>query len=165
MKTDSVAEMQDASKLITGFIANIPLFDELDMSELALVAERMNLIELNPEEILFEEWDKGDYICFIESGTFELLKKSAANAYVAMATLGRGKSIGEMSIIEHFPRSATLKALSPARVLTFSRKEFESVLAFRPDIGIKLLKGLARLLGHNLRKASSRLSDYMMPMG
>jgi hypothetical protein len=33
------------------------------------------------------------------------------------------------------------------------------------DLGIKILKGLARLLAQNLRKTSSRLADNMLPMG
>ena len=97
--------------------------------------------------------------------TLEVLKKSGVDTYTAIGTLGRGKSIGEMSIIENFPRSATLKALSPATVVTFSKQDFEDILSTRPEVGIKLLKGLARLLGHNLRKTSSRIADYMMPMG
>ena len=67
MMTNSITAMQNDSKLVTNFIANIPLFDELNMLELELIADRMNLVELAPDEILFEEWEKGDYVCFIET--------------------------------------------------------------------------------------------------
>jgi hypothetical protein len=33
------------------------------------------------------------------------------------------------------------------------------------ELGIKIIKGLARLLAQNLRKTSSRLADNMLPMG
>jgi CRP/FNR family transcriptional regulator, cyclic AMP receptor protein len=91
--------------------------------------------------------------------------ETGMDEYSVIATLSRGKSVGEMSIIDNCPRSATLKALTPVRIVTFSRPSFESLLVTHPRVGIKLLKGLARLLGHNLRKTSSRLCDYMMPMG
>jgi CRP-like cAMP-binding protein len=159
------AETRNASKLIVNFIANIPLFDDLDMAELTLIAERMCLIELEAGQILFDQWEKGDSVCFVENGTMEVLKKSGGDAYTAIATLGRGRSIGEMSIIENFPRSVTLKALTPARVVTFSRHEFDFIMDTYPNVGISVLKSLARLLGHNLRKASSRMADYLMPMG
>jgi len=34
-----------------------------------------------------------------------------------------------------------------------------------PKIGIKILKGISRLLSQNLRKTSSRLADHLLPMG
>jgi CRP/FNR family transcriptional regulator, cyclic AMP receptor protein len=165
MKTDMVTESQDAARLISDFIANIPMFDDLSIQELELLSERMNLVYLDAGDALFREWDMGDFVCFVESGTVEMLKKCGPDKYTVIATLGRGRSIGEMSIIDNSPRSATLKALTSVRIVTFSRPSFESLLVTHPGIGVKLLKGLARLLGHNLRKTSSRLSDYMLPMG
>lgn len=165
MKTSCLTEQTSDFKVIVNFLSNIPLFDELAISELEVLSERMSLIELDAGEILFEEWETGDFVCFVENGSFELLKKSGVDTYSKIAILGRGKSIGEMSIIDNFLRSATLKAISPGRVITFSRQLFENITATHPHISIRILKSLARLLGHNLRKTSSRLADYMMPMG
>lgn len=165
MKMNGISENRYASRFIVDFIANIPLFDDLDMPALKLLADRMCLVELEAGQILFDEWEKADSVCFVESGTMEVLKKSGGDAYISIATLGRGRSIGEMSIIENFPRSATLKALTPAKVVTFSKQEFDFIMDTHPNVGISVLKSLARLLGHNLRKASSRMADYLMPMG
>lgn len=165
MKTESIPAAENNTKLIVDFIANIPLFDELDMPELELLAGQMQLVGLEKGETVFNEWDKGDFVCFVEEGTLEVLKKSGGDTYGTVATLGRGRSIGEMSIIENFPRSATVKALTQARVVTFFRQDFNTIMGNHAALGIKLLKGLARLLGHNLRKASSRMTDYLMPMG
>lgn len=165
MKLNSTLDASNASKLILSFISNIPLFDDLAMPELKIIAESMTLIELESGQTLFEEWEKGDSVCFIESGSMEVLKKSGGDAYVAIATLGRGRSIGEMSIIDNFPRSVTLKALTRSRVVLFTRQHFGHIMENHPKIGISVLKSLARLLGHNLRKASSRMTDYLMPMG
>jgi CRP-like cAMP-binding protein len=165
MRTDMIAESQDTVRLIAEFIANVPMFDDLGIPELDLLSERMELVQLDAGDTLFHEWDMGDFVCFVESGTVEMLKKCGPDNYTVIATLGRGRAVGEMAIIDNCPRSATLKALTPVRIVTFSRPSFESLLVTHPGVGIKLLKGLARLLGHNLRKTSSRLSDYMMPMG
>lgn len=164
MKTDPSPECRDNAKLISEFIANIPMFDDLSLPELTLVAERMRLVQLRKGDTLFDEWDMGDFVCFVESGTVEMLKKCGPDNYTVIATLGRGRSVGEMSIIDNFPRAATLRALTAARIVTFSRLNFEGLLTTHSGVGIKLLKGLARLLGHNLRKTSSRLNDYMLPL-
>jgi CRP-like cAMP-binding protein len=83
---------------------------------------------------------------------------------VLINTLGRGKSIGEMSVIESLPRSATAKARVDTRLFILSRPAFELVLSRHSNIGIKLLKGIATLLSDNLRKTSCRLAEYMLPI-
>ena len=81
------------------------------------------------------------------------------------ATLRRGRSIGEMSIINNFPRSSTVIARSEVRLAVFQRDAFEEILREKVDIGVSILKGLANLLSVNLQKASSRMADNMLPMG
>ena len=149
---------------IIDFITNAPLFDMMDEEELPIVAKHMTLIKFSQGEIIWNEWDKGDFICFVMDGTLDVLKRCGVDSLSPMAKLERGKSIGELSIVERFPRSATLKASTDAVVVTLSQDTFESMLKDYTNIGIKILKGLACLLSHNLRKTSSRLEDYMLPM-
>jgi CRP-like cAMP-binding protein len=81
-----------------------------------------------------------------------------------LSTLAKGRSIGEMSLIDNITRSATIKARNHTKMVKLSRKGFDSILDSFPRIGNKILKGIARLLSLNLRKTSSRLADYMLPM-
>lgn len=147
------------------FIINLPLFEYLERDELVEVAARMNFRDLDPGEVLFNEWDKADFVCFIESGGLDVTKKTGPTSSDVMATLRRGRSIGEMSIINNFPRSSTVVARSKVRLAVFPRSAFEDILEQRVDIGVNILKGLANLLSVNLKKASSRLADNMLPMG
>jgi len=63
-----------------------------------------------------------------------------------------------------YPRSATVKARVSSTLLILTRKGFEEMLDQHPQIGIKILKGLAKFLSMNLRKTSSLLADYMLPL-
>ncbi len=162
-ETEPVAS-DEAIDSIIDFITNVPLFDMLKDEELSIVARHMNLLDISKDEIIWNEWDKGDFICFVMDGTLDVLKRCGIDSLSPMASLERGKSIGELSIVERFPRSATLKARTDAVVVTLSQNTFELILAEHTEMGIKILKSLACLLSHNLRKTSSRLDDYMMPM-
>ena len=62
-----------------------------------------------------------------------------------MATLRRGRSIGEMSIINNFPRSSTVVARTEVRLAVFRREQFEDILKHQVTIGVNILKGLANL--------------------
>lgn len=156
---------EDDVENILNFIINVPLFEGLNKEELAIVARLIRFKTLEAGDILFNEWDKADSVCFIESGELDVKKKSGPDRYDVMAILKRGRSVGEMSIIDNFPRSSTVKARTRARIAVFTQHDFEEILAERVDIGVKILKGLAMLLSQNLKKTSSRLADNMLPLG
>ncbi|WP_319526412.1 cyclic nucleotide-binding domain-containing protein [uncultured Desulfosarcina sp.] len=155
----------EKKKDLTDFIINLPLFAFLEREDFSQVASRMDFVELEPGDTLFNEWDKADFVCFIESGELDVTKKTGPDSFDVRATLRRGRSIGEMSIINNFPRSSTVIARSKVRLAVFERAAFEEILEQQVDIGVNILKGLANLLSANLKKASSRLADNMLPMG
>ncbi len=157
-------DSEDVQELVD-FIINLPLFEFLEKDELQVVAKRMSFLDLDPGEVLFQEWDKADCVCFIESGELDVTKKTGPDSRDVNATLRRGRSIGEMSIINNFPRSSTVIARTKCRLAVFPRQAFEDILESHVQIGIKILKGLATLLSVNLKKLSSRLADNMLPMG
>jgi len=153
------------SKAIVTFFLGIPLFSRMNAEEVKLVARHMNVIELQPGEVLFEEADRGNFMCFIAHGSLDVIKQSAnSGKEIVITSLRKGQSIGEMSVIESLPRSATIKARDNAKLFILSQAAFDLILNRHANIGIKLLKGVAILLSNNLRKTSSRLADYMLPI-
>jgi len=164
MKETKVIQEGAMRDSIVDFLINIPLFDKLKANELKIIVKWMNLIEINEGEILFKEGEKGDYVCFIIDGTLDVIKESVTGESVVITALSKGRSIGEMSAIDDFPRSATIKARTEAKLVILTRKSFELMLEEYPEIGIKILKSISRLLSLNLRKTSSRLADYMLPL-
>lgn len=152
-------------KAMLDFIINLPLFEFVGADDLALISDKMRFVTLSTGEVLFKEWDRADFVCFIENGELDVTKKTGPDTYEVRATLKRGRSIGEMSIINNFPRSSTVVARSAVRLAVFPSAAFAEILKERMDIGINILKGLASLLSVNLKKTSSRLADSMLPMG
>ena len=94
----------------------------------------------------------------------KVVKTSRETDDIVIATIGRGRSIGEMAVIDDYPRSATVRANTKAKLIILNSRRFDHFLDEYPPIGIKILKGITRLISLNLRKASSRLADYMMPV-
>ena len=165
LKKKSALDGSGNVKDLVDFIINLPLFEFLETDELHVVAQSMYFLNLDPDQVLFEEWDKADFVCFVERGELEVTKKTGPDSCDVNATLRRGRSIGEMSIINNFPRSSTVIARTAVRLAIFPRQAFEEIMETQVQIGIKILKGLANLLSVNLKKVSSRLADNMLPMG
>ena len=167
MEEDKKAKEARESKFvetIIDFLIGLPLFDDLTSGELKTVARHMNFIDINKDDTVFNEGDKGSYMCFVIDGILDVIKQTETQKQVLISSLARGRSIGEMSVIDNFPRSATVKARTPATLIVLTRDAFDQILSSYPPLGIKLLKSLTRLLSMNLRKASSQLADLLTPL-
>jgi CRP-like cAMP-binding protein len=161
------SRMKDA---ITEFLTSFPFFDTLDTQELALAAEYLQLVEIDAGKTLFKEGEKGDCVYFVVDGELDVIKETVSGGKVGIdrvviSTLTRGRSIGEMSVIDGTPRSASVKARTHSTLAALTLEGFDFICTQHPKIGVKILKGVARLLSMNMRKTSSRLADYMLPMG
>lgn len=144
-------------------LSSIPLFDGFDPGELRSLSRRMILLRLPKGQFLFREGDKGDHMCFILEGSLDVIKQSEQGKSVVIAEIPKGRTMGEMALVDDFPRSATVVAHSDAALAILTRKDFEAVAQSFPVIGFKVLKAIARLLSLNLRRTSGRLADSMDP--
>lgn len=154
-------------KAITDFLINFPFFASLRGDELSIVADHLQFIEVDAGHVLFSEGERGDSVYFVIDGELQVIKESVSGRKVGIdkviiATLTRGRSIGEMSVIDNTPRSATVKAVTGSTMAVLTMEGFELILENYPRIGNKILKGIARLLSTNLRKTSSQFADHML---
>lgn len=164
MKKTEVKKESHLTEMYVDFLLELPLFDALKEKELEIVASYMTFFELGKGEVLFRENDRGDCIYFVLGGIIDIIKGSSPGSSVVLASLSRGRSIGEMSIIDNYPRSATARARTQSSFLSLKQESFDKIINEYPSIGTKLLKAISRLLSQNLRKTSSRLADYILPI-
>lgn len=114
------------------------------------------------DEVVFSEGEMGDYICFIVSGELSVYKKPQQGKQILIGRLSKGRVIGEMNIIDRFPRSATVIAQTESTLLTLSYERFEQILDEHPRAGISFFRGITRTLSLNLRNASGKLADALV---
>jgi DMSO/TMAO reductase YedYZ molybdopterin-dependent catalytic subunit len=70
----------------------------------------------------------------------------------AIAYVGKGEIVGEMSLLESQPASATLCAITPVTVLRIPRDSLEQKLAADPGFSLRFYRALGKLLSHRLRR-------------
>lgn len=148
------------------FLVCFPFFDTLTSKDILIIAEHINFLEIEEGAFVFREGELGDCVYFVIKGELEVIKEGATEGQegVVISKLSKGRSIGEMSVIDKTPHSATVRARTRSTVVTLSAEGFDIILEKHPRIGIKVLKGLSRLLSMNLRKTSARLAEYMLPI-
>ena len=125
-------------------LGGVPLFADLDKKQLAFLAGQASELTLKEGAVLAQEGVLGREAMVILSGTAEVTR-----AGKKVSELGRGDVVGEMSLINHAPRNATVTASSDCVVLVMNSREFSSVLDADPDLTIRILKTVVARLTEN----------------
>jgi CRP/FNR family cyclic AMP-dependent transcriptional regulator len=141
-----------------------PVFSMVSTDDLRVVAQSLEKQEYFAGDHIFEINEQGDHLYILVSGKvgISIDKDPCSENYIAL--LGQGDTFGEMNLLDDLPRSATAMASGASSFLVLKKQGFDVILDGYPKIGIKIFKELSRLLSLNLRKTSSRLADYMLPI-
>jgi len=129
--------------------------------ELQALANQMQLFHAPMGTVLFEEGAREPWMGIVGGGHIEIRKADRTGTEYLLATLGIGKVLGEMSLVDGVARSARAVVLTDARLLVLTKADFEHLLSTAPGLGVKLLLALARLLSNRLRATSGRLVDSL----
>jgi len=127
--------------------------------ELATFAEKLSIVYLSKGEVLFEEGSIGDSMYFIIAGKVEVLKHYIEDKILLME-MNEGDFFGEMSLVDEFPRSATIKAEEDCKLFILYRDDFMQFLKEYPQAGIKYLLAMTKELSRRIRRANQSLEDY-----
>jgi CRP/FNR family cyclic AMP-dependent transcriptional regulator len=119
-------------------LAEIPLFSALSKKDLARIAKASNEITVEPGHVLVDQGDAGRDAYVIVSGTATVKRNGRK-----VATLKPGDSVGELALLDHGPRTASVVADTPVTALVLTAREFSGVLEEVPGLAQKLLAQLA----------------------
>ena len=122
-------------------LAGVPLFEGLSKKELRLVAQLSTYLEEPEGTVLTREGDPGHEFIIVLDGEVEVLLGDKL-----IATRGAGTYIGEIALLDHRPRTATVVAKTPVKIEVIAQREFAGLLSEVPEISQKILPAMARRL-------------------
>ncbi len=134
-------------------LAHVDLFSTLDAKELPVIAKGCQERSYPAGTPLFKQGDTGVGLYVIESGKVHISRvDNPDRPEEDLGIVGPGDVIGEMALLDDFPRSATATAVEDVTALVLPIWDFRAVLRDHPDIALNLLGVLSR----RLRKAEAR---------
>jgi CRP/FNR family cyclic AMP-dependent transcriptional regulator len=134
---------------------NIPLFQALDETELALL-EALATDQVVPRGgIILNEGDAGDSLFAIANGRVKVFIGDEDGREITLKMLGPGDFFGELSLIDQEPRSASVSAVEATTLKVLSYKAFHDCLARFPGIAFAVMNRLAKRLRDADRKISN----------
>ncbi len=111
-------------------------------------------VKLNADETLFLAGDAGDGCYRVDDGLLKVTMVSRGGSERILAFLGPGAIVGELSLIDGLPRSASVVAVRAAALSFLSRAAFEVFATKHPEI----YKSLVTLIAARLREADAALA-------
>lgn len=146
---------------IITFLLETPMFGDLDAAELSQIVHIMQLQRVREGQPIFREGDPGDAWYVIYEGGAEVHKSTDFLPARRIATLSPRSCFGEMAILDHSPRSASVVALAETTVFRFPRKDFEALLGEGNLAAYKLVYEMAKVLCARARSTTQQLSEAL----
>jgi CRP-like cAMP-binding protein len=131
---------------ITGQLKKSFLFRGLPDEVLSTVAQKASLRQLAEGDVLMRKGEAGDSLFMINEGWFKIVAQDAQGGELIINKTGPGETIGEMALLDEAPRSATVVAISDAKVLELKKDAFQKILNQRPDVALTLIRGFSSRL-------------------
>jgi CRP/FNR family transcriptional regulator, cyclic AMP receptor protein len=119
-------------------IKQVPLFASLGKAQLGKVASIADEIDLPEGTVLTRQGDRGREFFVLIAGEAEVRRNSRKRA-----TIKSGDFFGEIALVSDRPRTATVTATKPVRMLVITDASFRAVLLRTPEIGLKILAAFA----------------------
>jgi CRP/FNR family transcriptional regulator len=127
-------------------IAQVPLFSDLTQREQQILSANCREREYPAGAALLRQGETGVGLFIITSGKVQVSQQGPDGSVRDLGAFDRGSVLGEMSLLDDLPRTASVVALEPTRALVIPVWDFRAALRESPDIAIKLLGVLSRRL-------------------
>ena len=146
---------------VINFLLEAPMFGDLDAAQLSQIVHIMQIQRLRDGQVIVREGDPGDAWYVIYDGVADVFKSEEFLPDRKVATLAPRACFGEMAILDHSPRSASVVARGHATVFRFPRKEFEHLLQQDNLAAFKLIYEMAKVLSARSRSMAQQLSEAL----
>ena len=126
-------------------LRGVPLFAGCSQKELGQISALADEIYQPEGTVLIAEGTRGREFFVLVEGTVDVRRGG-----VELRTLGKGEFFGEIALVTEAPRSATVIAETPVRLLVITGQSFQRLLTDTPSIQGKVLQALAQRLDPDL---------------
>lgn len=142
-------------------LREIGLFGGLTDEVLADFGGSLDVVDIAPGKLVFKEGECGREMFVVLEGEMEILRRSKRSLEARVAILGPGDWFGEMSILDIMPRSATVRAIAPSRLLKLTTQDLDGL--YRRDLKSYslLVLNVAREISRRLRVADGLLAELV----
>lgn len=104
-------------------------------------------------EVVFRQGDVGNCMYVIQSGEVEIFREEAGRE-VRLRLLGANEFFGEMALVNHATRSASVRAVGRTKILTVDKRTFLRRVHEDPSLAYRIMERMS----HDIRRLSEEVA-------
>jgi CRP/FNR family transcriptional regulator, cyclic AMP receptor protein len=131
-------------------LARVPMFADFSKRHLERLSKDTDELVFEPGQIIVKEGDLGETLFVVLEGSAKVVR-----AKKRVGEVVPGDFFGELSTIDGGPRTATVVAETPMRVLRLFRRTLDALIRDEPQVTLKLLDGIVRRFRQVERRANT----------
>jgi hypothetical protein len=136
-------------------LKQVPLFANLTLDQLEAIHQLAQEVTFLPDEVVMREGDPGSELYILLEGTLDVYLGWETPDPQRISQIRAVDYVGEMAILDDEPRSATIVAVEPARMLSLEGESLKDLILQMPDIAFEIFRVLTR----RVRVAERRLRE------
>jgi CRP/FNR family transcriptional regulator, cyclic AMP receptor protein len=143
---------------VVSLLAGLDWFSSLTQEELDGLARGARTLEWEPDQIVFEEGERGDECFVLQSGAVKVLRRFPDGRRITLARLSAGSVVGELALFNGERRSASVQATEPTIAVALAGSDVMGILRTDPEAALSV----AITLADRLRAANERLFEHAL---
>ena len=142
-----------SSQDVADFLRDVRLFQAFSDRDRAAVARALREHRVRKGQVLFREGDEGSEMYLVRQGEIVVSKAVTGPVEQVLARMGPGDFVGEMSLFDRAPRSATIQAdaAADAVLLVFDRGSLEALMEANPRAAASFFQALVQVFIERMR--------------
>jgi CRP/FNR family cyclic AMP-dependent transcriptional regulator len=157
---DIAAWKRYMSGRLADLLDGLELFSDFSYPELVTIGTYLTRLACKKGEAIFNEGDAGGYMLILVEGRMAISKQNEGAAQL-LCRENKGRTIGEMALLDNECRSATCVADTDCELLTLSHERLARLALDHPILAYRFMFQLAKLLSRRLRRTSGVLAEYL----
>lgn len=153
-------------------IEKVPIFSNLDKSEMNEVSSIISHREFKKNELIYMAGEKSGNLYVINSGKVKITRISSSGKEQVIRILESGEFMGELSIFKSSPLMDNAEALEDTKMCIIAEKDLKDLLKKYPLISFKIMEELSERLERaeslieniNLSSVEKRLADILLEL-
>jgi diguanylate cyclase (GGDEF)-like protein len=138
-----------------------PLFAELSELEYRAFSALLKKRHIAKDEMIFRQGEPGNELFILRSGELNAFAERAGGGRQWMFKISPPSFFGEMSVVAHTPRSATIAASEDSELVVLGEDDFYHIINHYPMIAVKVLKAIGNVQSRWLEQDFRYLGDLI----
>lgn len=127
-------------------LKKLTLFQDASDDILARIAEQSTMLDLDKGDVIACQGDPSESLFVIRRGWVKIVTDGVNGEEVVLNQVGPGQIVGEMALLDQQPRSSTMIALSPVKLMEIKYEGVMAVIDDHPQIALSFLKDMTTRL-------------------